>query len=64
MFFYDTCSLLNNYNVIFKNINASPFVISNITLGELEEIKTSKFKDDDIKFKAKTVTQLVHFPHY
>ena len=63
MFFYDTCSLLNNYNVIFKNINASPFVISNITLGELEEIKTSKFKDDDIKFKAKTVTQLLNF-HY
>ena len=35
MFFYDTCSLLNNYDVIFKNIDASPFVISNITLGEL-----------------------------
>ena len=61
MFFYDTCSLLNNYNVIFKNINASPFVISNITLGELEEIKTSKFKDDNIKFKAKKVSQLLNF---
>ena len=61
MFFYDTCSLLNNYDVIFKNIDASPFVISNITLGELEEIKTSKFKDDDIKFKAKKVSQLLNF---
>lgn len=61
MFFYDTCSLLNNYNVIFKNINASPFVISNITLGELEDIKTSKFKDDDVKFKAKKVIQLLNF---
>lgn len=61
MFFYDTCSLLNNYNVIFKNIDASPFVISNITLGELEDIKTSKFKDDDVKFKAKKVIQLLNF---
>jgi len=61
VFFYDTCSLLNNYNVIFKNINASPFVISNITLGELEDIKTSKFKDDDVKFKAKKVIQLLNF---
>ena len=61
MFFYDTCSLLNNYDVIFKNIDASPFVISNITLGELEEIKTSKFKDDEIKFKAKKVSQLLNF---
>ena len=61
MFFYDTCSLLNNYEVIFKNIKASPFVISNITLGELEEIKTSKFKDEEIKFKAKKVTKLLNF---
>lgn len=61
MFFYDTCSLLNNYNVIFKNIDASPFVISNITLGELEDIKTSKHKDDDVKYKANKVSQLLNF---
>ena len=61
MFFYDTCSLLNNYTVIFKDIASSPFVMSNISLIELEEIKTSKFKDDDIKFKAKKVSQLLNF---
>lgn len=61
MFFYDTCSLLNNYTVIFNDITSSPFVMSNISLIELEEIKTSKFKDDDIKFKAKKVSQLLNF---
>ena len=61
MFFYDTCSLLNNYTVIFKDIASSPFVMSNISLIELEEIKTSKFKDDDVKFKAKKVSQLLNF---
>ncbi|HAH17817.1 MAG TPA: hypothetical protein DCL29_02225 [Eubacterium sp.] len=62
MFFYDTCSLLNNYDIIFKDISSSPFVISNITLKELEEIKTSRFKDDDVKFKARKVSKLLN--HY
>lgn len=61
MFFYDTCSLLNNYAIIFKNISSSPFVVSNLTLKELEDIKTSKFKDEDVKFKAKKVCQLLNF---
>ena len=61
MFFYDTCSLLNNYSIIFKNISSSPFVVSNITLMELEEIKNSSRKDDNIKFKAKKVSQLLNF---
>ena len=61
MFFYDTCSLLNNYSIIFKNISSSPFVVSNITLMELEEIKNSNHKDDSIKFKAKKVSQLLNF---
>ena len=61
MFFYDTCSLLNNYNIIFKNISSSPFVVSNITLMELEEIKNSSCKDDNIKFKAKKVSRLLNF---
>lgn len=61
MFFYDTCSLLNNYSIIFKNISSSPFVVSNITLMELEEIKNSNRKDDSIKFKAKKVSQLLNF---
>lgn len=61
MFFYDTCSLLDNYSTIFKNISSSPFVVSNITLKELEEIKTSRYKEDDVKFKAKRVCKLLNF---
>ena len=55
MIFYDTCSLLNNANIIGKE----EFVISNITLRELEEIKNSKLKDDSIKQKAKEVIRLL-----
>ncbi len=61
MIFYDTCSLLNGYKEIFKNIHSDPFIISNITLGEIENIKTSKYKDDEIKFKAKKLSQLLSF---
>ena len=61
MFFYDTCSLLNNYNAIFKDVASSPFVMSNISLMELEEIKSSRHKDDEIKFKAKKLSQLLNF---
>jgi predicted ribonuclease YlaK len=61
MFFYDTCSLLNNYTAIFKDISSSPFVMSNITFKELEEIKNSKNKDDDVKFKARKVCKLLNF---
>ena len=61
MYFYDTCALLNNYTIIFKNIHEEPFAISNITLQELEDIKTSKNKDDEIKYKARKVTQLLNF---
>lgn len=61
MFFYDTCSLLNNYDTIFKNVASSPFVMSNISLMELEEIKSSRHKDDEIKFKAKKLSQLLNF---
>lgn len=49
MFFYDTCALLNILYDAFKE----PFFISDITLEELENIKTSANKDADIKFKAK-----------
>ncbi len=57
MLFYDTCSLLNNYKKAFNN---EPFVISNITLRELENIKVSKNKDEEIKFKANKVTKLLN----
>ena len=60
MFFYDTCSLLNGYSEIFKNIQSESFVISNITLSELESIKNSKLKDENVKYKAKKVIQLLN----
>lgn len=57
MIFYDTCSLLNNYASVFNS--SEKFVISNITLSEIEKIKTSKNKDDEIKYKAKKVSLLL-----
>lgn len=60
MKFYDTCSLLNGYEEIFKNIHSEPFVISNITLKEIEEIKSSKYKDEDTKYKAKKLSFLLN----
>ena len=57
MIFYDTCSLLNGYSTIFKSDEI--FAISSITLKEIEEIKTSKFKDDTVKIKAKQLSRLL-----
>ena len=56
-FFYDTCALLNELHRAFDT--ETPFVISNITLKELEQIKTSNFKDSDIKFKARRLIHLL-----
>jgi predicted ribonuclease YlaK len=50
--FYDTCSLL-----LMPNIE-EPFIISSITLEELENIKNSTTRDPDIKYAAR---QLLHF---
>lgn len=59
MYFYDTCSLLNNYKQIFKTVPFERFYISNITFKELESIKTAYNKDNVIKYKAKKVAQLL-----
>lgn len=61
MIFYDTCSLLNGYKTAFKDVVTEPFAISNLTLLEIEDIKTSKSKDNDIKYKARKVSQLLNF---
>ena len=53
--FYDTCSLLNLQSRAFD----SDFVISSITLSELENIKTSKTKDDKIKFASQQLLYLL-----
>lgn len=53
--FYDTCALLNAGEKAF----AEPFCVSLITLRELENIKTSRNKDAEIKHKARKVTRLL-----
>lgn len=61
MIFYDTCSLLNGYQLIFKELDKQEFAISNLTLKELESIKSSNYKDNSIKFKANRVSKLLNF---
>ena len=53
--FYDTCSLLLDANNIFKN--KEKFIISSVTLEELEEIKVFSNKDSDIKYAARYVSR-------
>lgn len=55
--FYDTCALLNELHKAFET--EVPFIISNITLKELEQIKTSNFKDSEIKFRARRLIHLL-----
>lgn len=51
--FMDTCSLLELQEDAFK----SKFYISSLTLVELENIKTSAYKDEEVKWRAR---QLLH----
>ena len=51
--FYDTSSLLMNYN----NLSKEHFAISSITLQELENIKTSNRKEEDVKHNARLITK-------
>lgn len=55
--FYDTCALLHDAKNIFNK--DEKFFISSITLEELENIKTSSNKDEDIKYQARIVTRLL-----
>lgn len=56
MKFYDTSALLNSSP---EDLLAEPFLVSDMTLHELEEIKTSGKKDDATKYNARTVTRLL-----
>lgn len=55
MNFYDTCAILNLQQEIFKD----SFLISDITLKELEEIKTSTRKDEETKWRARNILRLL-----
>lgn len=54
--FYDTCALLNNIEVFKSDEN---FIISSITLKELENIKSSHTKDEETKYKARRLIHLL-----
>lgn len=56
-FFYDTCSLLYEGSYIFNH--EDKFYISNITLKQIENIKTSNYKDQNIKYKARKLLHLL-----
>ena len=56
--FYDTSSLLLNINHLFNNQN-DKVIISSITLQELEEIKMSNKKTEDIKQSARLLLRLL-----
>ena len=55
--FYDTSSLLLKVSSLFEeNI---PFAISSITLDELENIKTSSNKDQEVKYAARKLLHML-----
>ena len=54
-YFYDTCALLNRQSAVLNNY----FYISNVTLKELENIKTSSSKDELSKYNARKVIKLL-----
>ena len=61
--FYDTSSLLTKGSALFDNED-SVIVISSISLKELEEIKVSNNKDNEIKARAREVIRtLDQNPH-
>lgn len=58
-FFYDTCALLEAQQTIFEN-KENKIYISNITINELEDIKTSGRKDEETKYAARKLLHLLN----
>ena len=54
--FYDTSALLSLDDLDFNE----RFIISSVTLQELENIKSSQLKDQEIKFKARELLNLLN----
>lgn len=53
--FLDTCALLN----LQENVFSEHFIISQKTLEEIENIKTSASKDPEVKYKARKIARLL-----
>ena len=62
--FYDTCSLLAEIDN--DNLFDERFYVSSISLHELENIKTSKNKTEDVRYKARKLSHLLdeHYNDY
>ncbi len=62
--FYDTCSLLAEIDN--DDLFTERFYVSSISLHELENIKTSKNKTEDIRYKARKLSHLLdeHYNDY
>ena len=62
--FYDTCSILAEIDN--DNLFAEKFYISSTSLHELENIKTSKNKTEDVRYKARKLSHLLdeHYNDY
>ena len=61
---YDTCSLLAEIDN--DDLFAERFYVSSISLHELENIKTSKNKTEDVRYKARKLSHLLdeHYNDY
>lgn len=57
MIFYDTNLLLEKQSEVLKN---QKFLISSITLKELENIKVSPYKSADTKYKARNILRILN----
>jgi predicted ribonuclease YlaK len=55
VYFYDTNAVLKLQNKIFEN----KFIISSVTLQELESIKVSNRKDEETKYNARKILHLL-----
>lgn len=62
--FYDTCSILAEIDN--DDLFAEKFYISSTSLHELENIKTSKNKTEDVRYKARKLSHLLdeHYKDY
>lgn len=56
--FYDTCALLDLQEKVLEDPD-NIFLISSVTLQEIESIKTSRNKDDEIKYKARNLIRIL-----
>lgn len=56
--FYDTCALIDAQQSIFSDDDVKIY-ISNITINELENIKTSGKKDEETKYAARKILHLL-----